>query len=245
MPQSSTKAELSAAELDLKRRGRRRLIGAVTIGLLAVVILPMVFDHEPKSNTAQPATAKQEIEIRIPPKDAAAPLPPPTLPPAESAKPVTAEQTPPAAQPALTAPTAPKAEVAPPIAKLESKALPNPEPAKTAPAKATPPEKSTAPAPSSATAPTTTQSNQANKPNSNGAGKFVVQIGAYKDAANAKTVIAQMKEAKLPVFSDTVAVQSGNVTRVRLGPFPTKEKAERALVQAKLSGITGKVVPLQ
>jgi cell division protein FtsN len=30
---------------------------------------------------------------------------------------------------------------------------------------------------------------------------------------------------------------------VRLGPFATKEKAEAALLQAKLAGVTGKVVP--
>jgi hypothetical protein len=30
---------------------------------------------------------------------------------------------------------------------------------------------------------------------------------------------------------------------VRLGPFATKEKAEDALIQAKLAGVVGKVVP--
>jgi DedD protein len=43
----------------LKRRGRRRLVGAVALVLLAVIVLPMVFDPEPKS-TLPP------VEVRIP-----------------------------------------------------------------------------------------------------------------------------------------------------------------------------------
>src|SRR3954468_20424701 len=43
----------------LKRRGRRRLVGAVALVLLAVIVLPMVFDPEPKSTVAP-------VEVRIP-----------------------------------------------------------------------------------------------------------------------------------------------------------------------------------
>jgi DedD protein len=43
----------------LKKRGRRRLVGAVALVLLAVVVLPMVFDPEPKS-TLLP------VSVRIP-----------------------------------------------------------------------------------------------------------------------------------------------------------------------------------
>jgi DedD protein len=72
---------------------------------------------------------------------------------------------------------------------------------------------------------------------------FVVQIGAFKDADNAQQIVARMKEAKLQVFTDKLATQSGPVTRVRVGPFATKEKADAALVQVKLAGVEGKVVP--
>jgi DedD protein len=46
----------------LKRRGRRRLVGAVALVLLAVLVLPMVFDPEPKS-TLPP------MSVRIPPEN--------------------------------------------------------------------------------------------------------------------------------------------------------------------------------
>ena len=50
----------------LKRRGRRRLVGAVALVLLAVIVLPMVFDPEPKS-TQTPVTVKIPAENEAPP----------------------------------------------------------------------------------------------------------------------------------------------------------------------------------
>jgi DedD protein len=72
----------------LKRRGRRRLVGAVALVLLAVIVLPMVFDPEPKSTLAP-------VEVRIPGESdtAFAPKPPPK--PASKA-----ESAPKAAEPA-------------------------------------------------------------------------------------------------------------------------------------------------
>lgn len=60
----------------LKRRGRRRLVGAVALVLFAVIVLPMVFDPEPKGTVAP-------VEVRIPaenetafaPKPAPKPVP--------------------------------------------------------------------------------------------------------------------------------------------------------------------------
>jgi DedD protein len=46
----------------LKRRGRRRLVGAVALVLLAVIILPMVFDPEPRPVTPP-------VSVRIPGED--------------------------------------------------------------------------------------------------------------------------------------------------------------------------------
>ena len=59
----------------LKRRGRRRLVGAVALVLLAVIVLPMVFDPEPR-RSAPP------VSVRIPGEDDSAfkPAPPPKPP---------------------------------------------------------------------------------------------------------------------------------------------------------------------
>src|SRR3954468_12121630 len=50
----------------LKRRGRRRLVGAVALVLAAVVVLPMIFDPEPKS-TQTPVTVRIPAENDAPP----------------------------------------------------------------------------------------------------------------------------------------------------------------------------------
>ena len=40
---------ISEEELQLKKRARRRLIGAIALVTVVAVFLPMVLDHEPKS----------------------------------------------------------------------------------------------------------------------------------------------------------------------------------------------------
>ena len=130
----------------LKRRGRRRLVGAVALVLAAVIVLPMVFDPEPRGTAP--------VSVRIPGEDEApfAPKPPPRK--VEPAK---------------------KAETPPP-----------------------PP-----------------------------AEEFVVQVGAF---ANPQAAIAKLKSAKMPY---TTEAMQGNLTRVRAGPFPSRDAADKALEQLK------------
>ena len=51
---------ISDEELQLKKRARRRLVGAIALVLLIVVFLPMVLDNEPRP-------LNQDIAITIPP----------------------------------------------------------------------------------------------------------------------------------------------------------------------------------
>jgi DedD protein len=246
--QHSATSEPTAAELELKRRGRRRLIGAVTMGIVAIVVLPMIFDAEPKRKD----TTRQEIEIQIPPKEGLAPPIAPVVPPtsvveitpkeqpksdgktpppdAAADKPSLIAQAPIKPAIAVVAPVAPN--VAPNVAPKGSATLDTkaePTPVMKADAK---PEKKTDTKAAEAGATQTAS------------GGFVIQLGAFRDPENAKSVVSRMKEAKLPVFTDVLAVKNGKVTRVRVGPFPTKEKAESTLAQVKLGGVDGKVVPL-
>lgn len=225
-------AASAAAELELKRRGRRRLIGAITLGLIAIVVLPMIFDPAPR----KVETGKQEIAITIPPKDGLPPLAPPAAAPASTpagapapAAPATAPATPTASVANL--PPTPAEVAAPKAAKVEAR----PE---------TKLETKAAPPPATKAEPKAETKTEA-KPAAKADGGFVVQIGAYKEAANAKDVVARMKAAKLPVVTDTVAVKSGTVTRVRVGPYADRAAAEGALAAVKLAGEDGKVVPLK
>jgi DedD protein len=49
-------------EINIKRKARRRLIGAIALVLMVIVILPMVLDSEPK-------ITGQDIDLRIPAPD--------------------------------------------------------------------------------------------------------------------------------------------------------------------------------
>ena len=75
----------------LKRRGRRRLVGAVALVLAAVIVLPMVFDREPRP----PAPS---VSVRIPGEGEApfTPKPPTVKPAAPAPKPPAEKPKPPA-----------------------------------------------------------------------------------------------------------------------------------------------------
>jgi len=85
---------------SLKRRGRRRLVGAIALVLLAVIVLPMVFDQEPRQGT--PA-----VNIRIPREDAGA------FAPKAVQKPPSLSVSPGQPVPDVPAPGAPKASALP------------------------------------------------------------------------------------------------------------------------------------
>jgi DedD protein len=232
MPQNDTEASLNG-ELELKKRSRRRLVGAIALALLAVIVLPMVMDHEPR----QPA---QDIQVRIPSQDAggfssrilpAKPTATP-LPPAEPEAKVEAKPEP-------KAPESPKPDVkAPEPAKPAAKALE----AANAPEKPAP--KAVEPSPKQADKSTNKTEEARALAALNGASvsdQWVVQLGAYKDAANVKQLIARLKQMGLPSFTEHFDSPQGARTRVRAGPFKTKDAAEKAREKIKTIGLAGTV----
>jgi DedD protein len=60
--------------------------------------------------------------------------------------------------------------------------------------------------------------------------EYVVQVGAF---ANPQGVIAKLQSAKMPYYTELV---QNNLTRVRAGPFATREAAEQAREQLKALG---------
>jgi DedD protein len=178
----------------LKRRGRRRLVGAVALVLAAVIVLPMVFDPEPRRG-APP------VSVRIPGEDEAPFKPKPVpKPPEKKAEAPLAEK---------------KAEPPPAEVKAEKKAeekvvLSKPAPAKPAAVKPAPAERARAEAALAGV-------------------EYVVQVGAF---SNPKDVIAKLEAAKLPYYTEAL---NDNLTRVRAGPFPSREAAEK--VRERLKGL--------
>src|SRR5439155_1372019 len=63
---------------------------------------------------------------------------------------------------------------------------------------------------------------------------FELHDSPQKAFANADGVLAKLAAAKIPYYTEAV---KGNLTRVRAGPFPTKDAAEKALEQLKGLGL--------
>lgn len=216
---------ISDEELQLRKRARRRLIGAIVLVAAVAAVLPMVLDREPKP-------ASQEVNITIPSPDTGAfaskvapALPAPQLNPAPrppqaaekpDTKPATDSPRPPPAAEMKPAPVAAVKETAKPAEKQEA--------AKT-PVKA-PPLKETAATTANATS-----------------GQFVVQVVALSDAAKAKQMQQQISGAGIKSYTEVVKTAKGDVTRVRAGPFATREAAEKTQKQLTALGFNGKVVP--
>jgi DedD protein len=180
----------------LRRRGRRRLVGAIALVLLAVIVLPWIFDPQPRQAPPVSVRIPGEDETPFVPKGA----PKPPAPALKADKPA------PATEPAPAAPAAPKAE-------------------------AKPAEKPPAAKPAPAAAPSERARAEAALANV----QYFVPVGAYADPAG---VVAKLKAAKVAYFTEPIATAKGTVTRVRAGPFASREAAEKAQKQLKSLGFT-------
>ncbi len=224
----------SSEELDLRRRARRRLIGAIALALVVIVVLPMLFEPEPKP-------LGEDVDIRIPGQDT--PFQQPVAPPAPDLKPsapAAAEQTqPPAAAmaDATVKPVAPsvvaQAATAQP-AKAES-AKSEPVKAVTSPAKADKPSKTEpkpiekpAAKPVDKTAKKDEAKPASPTPTTSAKSGYFVQLGVFGNEQNAKQLADKLGKTGYKAK----IVHAGGQSRVWVGPYAEKQQALE--VQAKL-----------
>ena len=196
---------VSEEELQLKKRARRRLVGAIVLVAAVAALLPMVLDSEPKPTS-------QDINIQIPSPDAKGGFAAKVVP-----VPAPAGKAAPAAKVEAKVPAAPVAPA--PDDQKELVVTPMPKPVPKPPEKA--PEKAIALKP--------------------GPGTFFIQVIALAEADKAKQVQQQIIDAGIRSYTEVVAAGNGKVTRVRAGPFATREEAERARAQLATVGLEGKV----
>jgi len=194
---------VSEEEIQLRKRARRRLIGAITLVIAAVVILPMVLDSKPEQR-------RQEIDIRIPSEDSAdkftpgvAPRmdAPPTAVPEESATGVQQEQQKKSGPSAHESAEKPVVVGKSPDPKVESGGS------------------------------KVTDATDA----------FVVQLGAFSDPVKARQQQQGLVHKGTKAYTETLKTDKGEITRVRVGPFRTREEAEDAREKLKKLGLDGVV----
>jgi DedD protein len=209
--------------IDLKKRARRRLVGAAALALLAVIVLPIVMDSEPKPSG-------QEIQIRIPSQDsnslAARVVPgrsvPTPLPRQEDSNP---SKNAPVVNAETSKPVTPNAK--PSVSSMAASVVEPPQHADVAPVK---PE--TVKKPETARA----EAVLADKDST----QWVVQLGAYRNAVTVKQLTAKLKELNMPAYTEKTESPQGT-TRVRSGPFSSREAAEKAKIRIKKIGVDGQV----
>ena len=220
------------ANLQLKKRARRRLVGAIAFAGLAAVVLPMVMDEEPKQQV-------QDVQIRIPGQDQK-PFNPkvvnPAAPPAASANALPPEKTE-AAVPAAAA-------VAKAVDKTPEKSVEK-APAQTSEKSEKPAEKAPAKAGVSEAQRATAilEGKLTGAPASSG--QYVILIGAFANPANVKQLQAKIGDLGIKVYTEPLDSPEGHKTRVRAGPFPNREAADKALEKMKRIGVNGVIAPRQ
>jgi DedD protein len=171
-------------EQNLRRKARRRLVGALALSLIVVVVLPMILDSEPKP-------AGQDIDLRIPDPEKAGAFVPKVVAPSAAPPETAASAVVPTPAPAMMPAAEPVAPAAPPVV-AEKKDTGKTDAGKPA---AHPPEKQAASAEPAAAA------------------SFVVQVGAYHDAERAQQLLANLKKWSFKAYAektaDTVRIRVG------------------------------------
>lgn len=238
------------AQLLLKKRARRRLVGAVFFASVVAIVLPLIMDNEPPRQV-------QDVEIRIPGQDEKAFAPKFVTAPVERPEPVPA---PVASAPVRTevtaeAPAKPTARVI----SVDGEKAPASVPDKPVKAAEKPAEKvAEKPVDKPAEKPAAKQEKPVaksddakraaailaggdNKPAPKAGGEYLVLIGAFSNEANVSNLKSKLGEQGIKTFSEALETPQGKKTRVRAGPFPSREAAEKALEKMQRIGVSGVV----
>jgi DedD protein len=246
-PAGATANVISGEQAEQARvQARRRLIGAVVLLGVGVIAFPILFE-------TQPRPIPVDIPIVIPPRDGA----PPLLLPAPRPSAATPASTPTVAVPSSAAVAGPAAvpsrpaEARAPASEPVMTAVapaPKPEPAPPRPAPEAPKladpagKPAPTPMPKAAAEPAKPAPAQPDKPAATS--RFVVQIGAFSEATAVRDARAKAGKAGLSTFTQVVQTSGGARTRVRIGPFASREEADKAAAQARAAGVPGVVMTL-
>ena len=75
-------------------------------------------------------------------------------------------------------------------------------------------------------------------------GRFIVQVGAFAEDTAVREARQKAERAGVRTYTQVVNTAAGPRTRVRVGPFATREEAERAAATLKKAGLAGSVLSL-
>ncbi|OYQ41916.1 sporulation protein [Rhodoferax sp. TH121] len=242
----------------MRKRARHRLIGAAVLVLLGVIGFPLLFDSQPRPIAV-------DIPIEIPDKAKVAPLGTPQVAASSAAPsqvsggiivgdtpaPVASAPAKPVSKP--EAKPAPKPETIITEPKPAPKTEPKPEPKPVAKPEAKPAASVDKPADKAAEAakaqalldgkPAAAAKPADKKPDA-ATGRFVVQVGAYVEAAKLREARQKVEKAGFKTYTQVVGAKDAQRTRVRIGPFASKAEAEKAVDKLKKLNLPAAILEL-
>ncbi|MCC7040495.1 MAG: SPOR domain-containing protein [Burkholderiales bacterium] len=254
---------------DLKRRARRRLVGAIVLALVVAVVVPMLLESDPKP-------LGEDVSVKIPPVDDGkfvnrlSDRGKGDATRAESAKPstkaavkgegkteatkVAVDSAAPAADAGKGEPAASKTETGSAAASVAggkstgasdadagraSVETAKPEPAAAAPEVAAASGNAAPPGGSSAATKAAAGNDGPGIPPAAPDGLYAVQVYAFSDVYGANSLVNKLKRVGYPAYSEPTTTSKGKLWRVRIGPYASREVAATARDKLKGEGYNG------
>lgn len=205
--------------LILKKRARRRLVGAIALVLLMIIILPRILQDRANQTT------QESIKITMP---------------AEQSEPFNSAVTPAVTEPSVDE----QASITEEKTETEIENLA----AKQAEAVIKPQIKSQTITSTKTESIKSEQARPESKPLANPTDSpkktagFTVQVGVFSDAANVKQLQEKLKKAGFGSYTEKISTPSGQKIRLRAGQFETRQEASDALNTIKSAGLSGMVI---
>ncbi len=216
-------------ESQARQRARRRLIGAGVLLAAGVIGFPLLFETKPRPVSADVPAVQASRDRSV---AAASPARVVERAPPASTGAVAASAVPAASAPATAATRAPDARVEiaiPPAAAVDAKRAAQDKDKDKDKEKAEPER---AARDQAKTPPTTPTSD-----------RFVVQVGAYASDAGVRDVRSRLERVGLKSYTQIVRSGGASSTRVRVGPYASRQEAERAVEKARSIGLKANIVP--
>jgi DedD protein len=249
-PQGNTSNSPAESVDAMRRRARHRLIGASVLVVLGVIGFPLLFDTQPRpvsvdiavdipdratakplvdTSTPKPLSASAGLDAKeeVVPDTKAEAKPEPKVEAKADVKPETAVAA--AAGAAAVAAVVPKAESKSEPAKVDSKPAAKPE-VKTADVKA-----DAKPDAKSAAKPTDSKDTGA---------RFVVQAGTFSEDGKLRETRSKLEKAGITTYTQVIEGKDGRRVRVRVGPFTSRDEADKVARKIKQLQLQPQVLTL-
>ena len=234
-----------------RSRARQRLIGAVVLVGIGIVGFPLLFETHPRPIPV-------DIPIEIANKDKVPPL---AMPPA---RPMPASAAESVRRPAAAASAGLITEAASEAGREPAASPARPDVANTAAPPSTPtakrpeavaeavkngvPSKAATPVPNrddAARARAALEARAAKTETRAAAdGRFVVQVGAFAEASTARETRQRVEKLGLKTYTQDVDTAAGRRIRVRVGPFGSRDEADRVVGKLKSAGLPAALLTL-